>query len=224
MKVVALVPIKLNNERLPNKNIKHFDRGKPLIQYILNTLIQVKDIDEVYVYCSNQKISNYLPEGVRFMKRSEEFDGSNTKINEILTAFAKDVDADIYVLSHATAPFLKAESIEKGLYNVINNRYDSALSVQKLQEFLWKAGKPYNYDLTNIPRTQDIEPLYKETSGVYIYNKDLIVNHNRRIGYNPYLIEVSKIESIDIDEFEDFEIANAIFNYILLKEDGANNE
>ena len=38
MKTIAIVPIKLNNERLPNKNIKPFDNGAPLCHYIFETL------------------------------------------------------------------------------------------------------------------------------------------------------------------------------------------
>ena len=53
MKVTAFVPMKLNNERLPGKNTKAFTNGKPLCQYILNTLLKVKEIDEIYVYCSD---------------------------------------------------------------------------------------------------------------------------------------------------------------------------
>lgn len=219
MKIVALVPIKLNNERLPNKNIKLFDNGEPLLKYVLNTLLKVKGINQVYVYCSDESICNYIPQGVKFLKRSKTLDTNQTKINDVLTAFAEDVDADIYVLSHATSPFIKAYSIEKGLFHVLHSGYDSALAVQKIQEFLWKDNKPFNYDPSNIPRTQDLEYMYEETSGFYIFKKDLITNHNRRIGYNPYLVEVSKIESIDIDEKEDFEIANAIFNSILKEED-----
>lgn len=223
MKVVALIPIKLNNERLPNKNIKSFDNGKPLVQYILNTLVNVQGINDVYVYCSNEEICKYLPENVKYLKRSKTLDTNKTKINEVLNAFAQDVDADIYVLSHATSPFIDSKSIENGLFNVLNNGYDSAFAVQELQGFLWKDNKPFNYNLSNIPRTQDIDSMYAETSGFYIFKRNLIVNHNRRIGDNPYLVEVSKIESIDIDEKQDFEIANAIFNFSL-KGEHRNNE
>jgi CMP-N-acetylneuraminic acid synthetase len=215
MKIVAVVPIKLNNERLPNKNIKSFDNGLPLINYILETLKKIKKIDEIYVYCSNEDINKYMPSGITYLKRNEKLDTSEVKMNEVLLAFAKDVEADIYVMTHATAPFIQAQSIEKGLLNVIDNNYDSALAVKKIQEFFWKDGKPFNYDLNNIPRTQDLDEIYFETSGFYIYKKDIITNYNRRIGFKPYLVEVSEIESIDIDEQEDFDIANAIFNYIL---------
>lgn len=42
MKIVAIVPMKLNNTRLPQKNTKSFTNGKPLCYYILNTLLKIK--------------------------------------------------------------------------------------------------------------------------------------------------------------------------------------
>lgn len=212
MKIVAFVPIKLNNERFPNKNITPFKNGEPLIYYILNTLKKVKNLDEIYVYCSDESICKYLPNGVKFLKREKYLDLQTTSFNEVLTTFANIIDADFYVLTHATAPFISAESIEKGINAVLTNKYDSALSVTKLQEFLWKDNKPFNYDVNKIPRTQDLEPLYTETCGLYIYNKNLINKEKRRIGHSPYLIEVSKIEACDINTKEDFIIADAIFN------------
>lgn len=211
MKTIAIVPIKLNNERLPNKNIKPFDNGAPLCHYIFETLKQVKDIDEIYVYCSNPKIQEFIPLGVKFLRRSETLDQNITKINEVLSAFAQDVPADVYVMSHATAPFISPQSIEKGLQAVLQQGFDSAFAVRKIQTFLWKDGKPFNYNLNNIPRTQDLPPIFEETSGFYIYRSEVITELNRRIGDNPYMVEVNAIESCDIDTQEDFDVANAIF-------------
>ena len=115
MKTVAVVPIKMNNERLPGKNTKCFDNGEPLIKYVLSSLSKVKNIDEIYVFCSNETICEYLPENVKYLKREEWLDLSSTSITDVLTSFADNVDADIYVLSHATAPFISSESIEKAL-------------------------------------------------------------------------------------------------------------
>ena len=56
MKIVAIVPMKLNNRRIPQKNTKSFTNGMPLCHYILSTLLTVDEIDEVYVYCSNPDI------------------------------------------------------------------------------------------------------------------------------------------------------------------------
>lgn len=211
MKVVAIVPIKLNNERLPNKNIKEFDNGQPLCSFLLNTLNSVKNIDETYVYCSDELIKNYIPEGVKYLERSDALDTSKTSMTDILKAFIKEVDADIYVLSHVTSPFLKPESLYAAIEKVKTSEFDSAFSVEELHEFLWSDNEP-NYDIQNIPRTQDLNPVYKETSGFYIFEKDIMKTHSRRIGFKPYLKTVSSIEGIDIDDKEDFDIANVVMN------------
>lgn len=216
MKVTAVVPMKLNNRRLPQKNTKCFTNGKPLCYYILSTLLKVKEIDEIYVYCSNAEIKEYIPDGVKYLQRSESLDQDSTKINEVLSAFANDVPSDVYVLSHATAPFISADSIKKGIEGVLFDGYDSAFSARKLQEFIWKDGRPFNYELDNIPRTQDLPPLFEETCGFYIYRNNVMTDLHRRIGEKPFIVEVGEIESIDIDEPEDFMIADAIFNHIIL--------
>lgn len=218
MKTVGIVPMKLNNRRLPQKNTKCFTNGKPLCWYILSTLLEVKNIDEVYVYCSNPDIQEFIPEGVKYLKRSVYLDQDETKMNEVLQCFAGDVSADIYVMSHTTAPFISKESITKGIQAVISGEYDSSFAAKKLQDFLWKDGVPFNYELNNIPRTQDLPALYEETSGFYIYKSEVMTKSNRRIGEKPYIVEVSEIESIDIDEQEDFLIADAIYNHIFKEE------
>lgn len=217
MKVTAVVPMKLNNRRLPQKNTKCFKNGKPLCWYILSTLLKINEIEEVYVYCSNPDIKKYIPEDVNYLKRSEDLDQDSTKMNEVLQAFAREIPSDIYVMTHTTAPFIKSSSIKKGLEAVLSGDFDSSFAVKKLQDFLWKDGRTFNYELDNIPRTQDLPPLFEETSGFYIYKSNIITNLNRRIGQKPFLVEVSEIESIDIDEPEDFKIADAIYNHIILE-------
>lgn len=208
MKVVAIIPIKLNNERLPNKNIKLFSNGKPLCSYIFTTLVTVENIDEIYVYCSDERIKQYLLPKMKFLKRNESLDTNNSTMNDILSSFKTEVDADIYVLAHVTAPFIKKESFYDCIEKVKSKDYDSAFSVAKVQEFLWKDDKPINYELEHIPRTQDLPKIYKETCGFYIFKKEIIEKLNRRIGNKPYLYEVSDIETIDIDDAFDFEIAD----------------
>ena len=210
MKIVGLVPIKMNNERLPGKNTKKFSNGKPLISYILNTLLSVKKLDEIYVYCSNEAIKEYLPEGVLFLKRDSYLDLSTTTCNNIFTSFAERVDANIYVVGHATAPFIDSRRFNEAIDAILNHGYDSALTVTKMQDFLWKDGKPFNYDPTSIPRTQDLPMMYVETTGMYVYTKEVITKRKTRIGYNPCLIEVSQFEACDINNPDDFIMADLI--------------
>lgn len=217
MRTVALVPMKLVNRRLPNKNTKPLSDGKPLCSLILKTLESVSGIDEIYVYCSSPEIKAYIPDGVRYLSRSDALDKDTTLINEVIGAFAEDVKADVYLLTHATAPFISKASIEKGLKAVLGGKYDSAFAVRVIPDFLWKDGKPFNYELDKIPRTQDLPPIYKETSGFYIYTSDVVNRLGRRIGERPYMVEVSETEAVDVDTPEDFEIASAIYSEMINK-------
>ena len=206
MKVVAFVPIKLNSQRLPHKNVLPI-AGHPLCWHICNSLIQVKNINEVYVYCSNEKVIDYLPDGVLFKKRKRWLDSDNVKGFDIYREFINEVDAEVYVLAHTTSPFIKATSIENALVHVLNGDNDSAFSAQRIQTFAWYHGKPINYDLNDVPRTQDMDPIWVETSAFFMFKKEIFTLHKRRIGFKPYIQEVSGTEAIDIDEKKDYEMA-----------------
>ena len=214
MKIVAVIPIKFNNRRLPGKNIRPFTGGKPLCQYVFSTAMDIKQFDAVYVYCSDDRVKEYMLPGMKFLRRSEKFDADSAVINDLLKAFAEEVPADIYTLMHVTAPFIKPSTVEKGIAAVASGEYDSAFSVQGMQEFLWQDGKPLNYNPIFVPRTQDLPKIYKETSAFFVYNKD-VIKSGRRIGDKPFMVETGETESIDIDNEEDFMIADAVFSCIV---------
>lgn len=209
MKVVAFVPIRLNSKRVVGKNLKLLG-GKPMMCYLLETLVKVQQIDEVYVYCSSDEVREFLPEGVKLLKRDVALDSDMVLGEEIYDAFVRDVDADIYMLAHTTSPFIKASTVSNAIEEVVNGGHDSAFSAQKIQTFTWYEGKPLNYSPTSIPRTQTIEPVFVETSAFYIFRRDIWVEHHRRVGFNPYMALVGPVEGVDIDYPEDFEFAERI--------------
>ena len=216
--VVAFVPIKLDSQRLPHKNILPLG-DHSLSWYIFKTLLRIEGIDEVCVFCSDEKVMNYLPKGVKFVQRDSRLDGNLVKGQEIYQSFINTVDSEIYILAHTTSPFMTKQSVENALKNVLSERYDSALSVLKKQTFVWYKGETLNYNLNDIPRTQDIEPVYIETSGFYMFKKDHFLSGGRRIGYKPYFQVLDDIEAIDIDTKDDYEFALKIIdNNKLLQE------
>jgi len=211
MKIVCFVPIKLNSQRLPNKMLLPLG-NKILCQHIFDTLLQVKkeiDID-IYCYCSNEKIKEYLPNNIIFLKRDKLLDTNETKGIDIYTSFINLINSDIYCLCHATSPFISSNKIIEGLNKTITGYYDSAFSVSKIQTFTWYQNKPLNYNFVNVKRTQEIDPIYWETSAFYIFKKEILKKYKRRIGFKPYMVETNRIESIDIDEKDDYELAKKI--------------
>lgn len=208
-KIVAFVPIKLNSQRLPGKNLKNLG-DRPLCYHIMRTLLNVPLIDKVYVYCSDMSVVDYCPKNVVYLNRDKSLDRNETLGIEIYTSFCNEVEADYYVLAHATAPFLKPTSVENALRKIINCGYDSSFSAEEIKTFCWYQGQPLNYSLTHVVRTQDIEPIIRETSGFYIFSRNLLLKGKRRIGDNPYIQLVSNIEAIDIDTKDDWDLCEAI--------------
>ena len=134
MKKVAFVPIRLNSQRVVGKNLRMLGE-QPLMCHLLSTLVEVGNIDEVYVYCSNPAIKEYLPAGVKFLQRDESLDSNTTLGEQIYDAFTREVDADIYILAHATSPFIRTSTIEDAVARVESGEYDSAFSAERVQTF-----------------------------------------------------------------------------------------
>ncbi len=223
MKVVSFIPIKLNNQRLPGKNLLPLN-GRPLCDYMFDTICKVKAIDERYVYCSDEAIKPYIApyenRGLKFLRRDKYLDGYQVKGLEIIDYFLRDVMADVYVLTHLTSPFVKPELFDNALAKVMGGEYDSAFSAVSHKSYMWMNGKPINYDMKNIPRTQDLEPIYEETSAFFIFRREVFTELGQRIGNNPYICEVDQLEAIDIDTAEDFEFAEVAVSYLAGKSQG----
>lgn len=211
MQVVAMIPIKLNNERVPGKNIKRFSDHTPLMALIQKACLGAGNIDATYVYCSRADVREYLLDGVKYLQRPEYLDANTANCNDIIREFMKVVDADIYVVSHATGPFTRSSSIDTCIERVASGEYDSAFLAKKMQEFLWQNGKAMNFDIQHFPRTQDLIPVYAEASGAFVFTRETFKKFDRRVGIKPYIHEVDEIEAVDIDYPVDFDIANAIY-------------
>ena len=213
MKVASFIPIKLNNQRLPGKNTLPLGK-KPMCEYIFDTVSKVRGIDERYVYCSDEKIKGYMPDDLIFLQRDSYLDGFQVKGLEIIEYFLRDVQADIYVLTHVTQPFTKPESMEEALQKVVSGEYDSAFSAREIQDYCWYQGKPFNYDMQDIVTTQNLEPIYMETGAFYIFTREVFENYHQRIGKNPYIKVIDQIEAVDIDTASDYEFARAVAAFL----------
>jgi CMP-N-acetylneuraminic acid synthetase len=72
--------------------------------------------------------------------------------------------------------------------------------------------------MDNLVPTQQLEPVYMETGAFFIFRKDVFASTGRRIGKNPYMHIVDSFEAIDIDTADDFEMAEAVSEYLAKKE------
>jgi CMP-N-acetylneuraminic acid synthetase len=222
-KIVALLPMKANSERVKGKNFKEFN-GKPLFKWILDTLLSVDLIDTVIINTDAREIlsENGLIDSERVLIRDRRPDlcGDFISMNNVLADDIANVKADIYLMTHTTNPFLSAETIikaiEKFAFVQKDESFDSLFTVDRIQTRFYRAdGSAVNHDPDNLIRTQDLEPWFEENSNLYLFTKDGFESTKARIGLRPVLFESPRFESIDIDDQEDWNFALIAAKYLL---------
>jgi CMP-N-acetylneuraminic acid synthetase len=221
--IVALLPMKANSERVKGKNFREFC-GKPLFRWILDTLLEVEEIDRVII---NTDARNILAENglvdtprVQIRDRKPEICGDMVSMNLVLADDVANVDAGIYLMTHTTNPLLSAATIRGALKTFKSAREagkaDSLFTVDKIQTRFYRAdGSAVNHDPDNLVRTQDLEPWYEENSNLYLFTRDSFAKTNARIGKKPMLYEGPQFESIDIDTPQDWDFAVIAARYML---------
>jgi CMP-N-acetylneuraminic acid synthetase len=215
--------MKANSERVRGKNFREFC-GKPLFRWMLDTLLQVDEIDRVVINTDARQIlaDNGLVESERVLirDRKPQICGDHVSMNLVLADDVANVDADVYLMTHTTNPLMSAETVRRALAafreGQAAGKADSLFTVDKVQQRFYRAdGSAVNHDPDNLIRTQDLEPWYQENSNLYIFTRDSFAKTDARIGRQPLLYEGPSFESIDIDTPQDWDFAVVAARYLL---------
>ncbi len=219
--IVALLPMKANSQRVKGKNFKVL-HGKPLFRWILDTLLSIEEIDKVVINTDAREIlaENDLIDSDRIIirDRKPELCGDTVSMNLILADDVKALSSHCYLMTHTTNPFLSAKTIREGITlfreKTENGEADSIFAVNKIQTRFYRAdSSAVNHDPDNLIQTQDLEPWFEENSNLYIFSRESFTATNGRIGAKPAMLITEKMESIDIDEPEDWELARIAAQY-----------
>jgi len=207
MSVIAFLPAKGESSRVSNKNQRLLD-GEPLFIRNLEKISGMSCIDKVVLDTESDEIIEQSSEiDCEILKRDPKLATNETGGNDLLLNEAQNFSGDVYVQILATSPFISPKSIQEGIEKVQNSGHDSAVLVESSPEYLWENGHP-NYDIDNIPNSNDLDKTTRETMGLYVIEHNTLMETERRIGDHPYLIKASSIEAIDIDYEDDFKLAD----------------
>ena len=224
-KLVALLPMKANSERVRGKNFREM-AGKPLYRWILDSLLKLPEVDLVVINTDAEHILREQGLGnldrVLIRQRKPEICGDFVSMNLVLADDIANVKSQAYIMTHTTNPLLKSETIKKCIdayqSGVRNKTHDSLFTVTKRQtRFYDENVKAINHDPKNLIRTQDLPPYFEENSNLYIFSEDSFKKADARIGLKPMMFETPKIESYDIDDPEDWTMTEAMALYLKQK-------
>jgi CMP-N-acetylneuraminic acid synthetase len=221
MKVVALLPMKANSERVKGKNFRDFG-GKPLYRWMLNTLLSIAEIDLIVINTDARAIlaSDGLTESerIKIRDRREDICGDMVSMNLIIADDIDSTEADIFLMTHTTNPLLSQKSVMTAIADFKNaledKQADSLFTVNKVQDRFYNRNvQPINHDMNNLIRTQDLEPWYQENSNLYLFTKESFSRTQTRIGSNPMMLETEPYESTDIDTPSDWDLGEVMVDY-----------
>lgn len=217
----ALLPMKGHSERVPGKNLRPFD-GRPLYHRVMETLAACPGIGHIVVDTDSREIRRAVEcdfPKARVIDRPRMLCGDFVPMNRVIEHDLTQTGGELYVQTHSTNPLLTAQTLQAALDLFTKAEgFDSVFSVTRRQARFYDAqGCPVNHSPNELLRTQDLHPLYEENSCFYVFSRDSFGKTFRRIGLKPRLFEIPRIEGIDIDEEEDFLLAEAIWRQQRMK-------
>jgi len=213
--VTAVIGMKQESQRVKNKNFRILGE-KPLFAWIIDTLLEVKDIGEVLLNIQGKKLIDLISTAysgetrLKVFEREEFLVGHEVPMTKIISNTISNAKYETILNTHSTNPFLSSGSISNALENFKYNKFP-IFSVNVLQSRLYdKNIKPINHNPKELLQTQDLDKIYEENSCLYIFNKDEFLDKKSRIFENSIVFPLNKIESIDIDTNEDWQLAEMI--------------
>lgn len=219
MKINLIIPAKGTSKRIKNKNL-HQINGKTLVFLACEKALKCNNVDGVYLDTeSDDIISSVKPlfsKGLRLIKRHPSLATNDIGANEMMIYGLHSVDeCDVLLQTFCTSPMLTSKTIDHCIEKFINHglpKFDSFFTTVDIQEYFWKNGKSYNFSIKELPNSFELDVLKMETHGLYGITVDSLLRSKTRVGNNPMMIGVSKIESLDINVDEDLELIERLMN------------
>ena len=223
--ISVFLPVRKGSERVPFKNTRPFAGIKEgLLGLKLQQLISLKEVDEIVVSSNDEKCidiakSFQQDDRIKIDLRPGHLCTSETDLRDLIIYCANVCSHQHILWTHVTSPFFDAKNYGLAIenYRKINSGlFDSMLTGKSYKEFLLdpETNKIVN-NKTKLswPRTQDLQDLFEINNALFMASKELF-SEGKRVGERPFYMPSKKIVSIDIDDMDDFNLAEIIYGNI----------
>jgi len=172
MKTLCVIPARGGSKTVPRKNIRMVE-GKPLIGYIIETVLEAGVFDRTIVSTDSQKIAELVrdryPEiEIPFLRRPEFATDSASLLDVVKDAlfFFEKETFDCIFSVQPTCPLTKPETLYKALENMEKTDCDSVVTITKIMHF--HPFRAYSWDGKN----GNIQPLTEYTTECFLQKQD----------------------------------------------------
>lgn len=212
--MIAVIPAKYDSKRVKNKNIIPFYKNKSLLELKIKQLQSIDAIKEIYVNSESDKILDIVEKlGAKSIKRIAYYSKDYTPIEEVYKHIVNNIpgyDYEGIIYTLVTSPLIKNETYEDAI-KLYEEDEKNIVSFSLLRDYIWDDNGPINYEVDNQIRSQNLKPYYKMTSNFFIFNKYNVKYDGVLVKKNCYKYIVDYPECLDIDDMEDFKIAQMIY-------------
>jgi 3-deoxy-manno-octulosonate cytidylyltransferase (CMP-KDO synthetase) len=182
MKVIAIIPARLESQRLPRKMLREIG-GRPLVVCVYQAVRKSPLLDNVIVATDSEEILAACREhSCNAIMTSTKHRSGTERVHEV----SESVSADVYINVQGDEPMIRAEHI-KSLVNLMN---DSGVSVGTLKtpaasedianpnavKVVTDAnGRALYFSRSTVPYDRDSSsPNYFKHLGIYAYQKPVL--------------------------------------------------
>ncbi len=228
IKILAIIPARGGSKGIPRKNIKKLN-GKPLIYYSIDAAKKSKLITDFIVSTDDLEIKEISESYGALVPFIRPKDLSNDKALAVPTIkhsliYCEQMNNykyDYVVMLQPTAPLRTHNDIDKCLEKLIKNDADGIISIVDVGNYHPYKMKKINNDeklidfinsgLENPPR-QSLPSVFIVNGAVYATKRDVFFNYNTFKGKTCLPFIMPKSRSVNIDEPEDFLVAEYFLN------------
>lgn len=214
--ITAVVPVKGNSSRLPNKNILPFGNSNLLLHKI-EQLKKVKGITDIIVSSDSEEMLKMAENaGVQAWKRPQRFADESEPFGRFLDYLCEVLPNEHILWACVTSPLVDTDLYEKAIqlyYEKLEEGYDSLITCLPCQSYYMDEKGPINFKMgLEHVNSEKLQPIYHFTNGINIAPKLKISEWHYNYGPNAYRLLVNKREAVDIDDIYDYEYAKAMLN------------
>lgn len=226
MKIVAMIPCRLGSQRIPKKNLRLLD-GKLLCQWSAEAALEANVFDDIYINSESNVFDRIAQEtGVKFHQRPAELASNAATNDDFALEFINATGCDVLVQINPTSPFTKADDIRRIVELYKSHHYQTIHTVKSEQIEGLFSGSPLNFDpMKQMPPSQDLTPVHLFTSSIMLWDcrkfkQNMQTLESAVYGGNGsiYYYVVDGFSTLDIDNEEDFQMAEAVVMKKRLKE------
>jgi len=117
MKIVCLIPVRLNSKRIKNKNFIKI-KNLTLLELVCKKIVKSKYISNFYIASEkSNKVQNLVEKNkkINYFARSKKSSTHIAKTEIVIKEFIKKIDCDLVVLVQVTNPFVSYKYLDEAI-------------------------------------------------------------------------------------------------------------